>query len=158
MFPHRNTRESLGELEIAFPTSGSPKLPCSCLYNCMETRKVFSMCFLFLCALWSVKNCFYNSMETWKDSRHYTLNDNLNLFTVVTCIFCYTSNFNFFSIFSYTLLERAKDLTYWPLKWREVKLHANYFLKLCHRVVRYEKIPVSVYRKKYTGNTGILAL
>ena len=24
-----------------------------------------------------------------------------------------------------------------------------------HRDVRYEKIPVSVYRKKYTGNTGI---
>ena len=24
--------------------------------------------------------------------------------------------------------------------------------------VRYEKILVSVYRKKYTGNTGILAL
>ena len=24
-----------------------------------------------------------------------------------------------------------------------------------NRDVRYEKIPVSVYRKKYTGNTGI---
>ena len=26
------------------------------------------------------------------------------------------------------------------------------------RDVRYERIPVSVYRKKYTGNTGILVL